>query len=92
MRGETGDAGIAAAFGIGVEAETEFAARIAQGVKIADLGMDRGEVGHGCFEVVGCWLEVIGRETQRAALPKWRSRPLRVGGSALVMGVVGLAW
>jgi hypothetical protein len=53
VRGEPGHAGIAAAFGVGEHDETEFAARVLQGVEIPDLGLDGGEVGHG---LIGSWI------------------------------------
>ena len=35
---------------LGQEREAEFDARVLQGIKIPDLGLDGGEVGHGDFE------------------------------------------
>ena len=90
---EPGDTGIAAALGVGGETETEFAARIAQGFKIPDLGLDGGEVGHGFVRswMVDCgWL--IEEETQDTRLEDTRA----VGGAdapgqRLFSCVLGLA-
>jgi hypothetical protein len=61
MRGKPGDTGIAAALGIGGEAETEFRACVLQGIEIPDLSLDGGEVGHGWFDGIGgSWWLVAG--------------------------------
>ena len=46
VRCMAGDARVTAAGGVGQEFDAEFDAGVLQGIKIPDLGLDGGEVGH----------------------------------------------